>query len=116
MAILITDFDVISHGFHNPDRFPGCDTGRYLHCVTSSGDSEREAFDTALEEIKNMDLGDLDLTKVEKEGNDLSETYYDAPLEYEGDDEDEGGFFEEEAEEKVFYFTIRFNLTPKKKK
>lgn len=113
--LLVTDFDLISHGFHIPDEFPGCDAGKYQHCVTSSGASEKEAFDTVLEEIKNMDLGDLDLTKMVDEADDLSDTFYEPPLEFGSDEEDED-YREADTEDKVFYYSIRFNLTPKKKK
>lgn len=61
-------FEIIDHGWDNPDYFQGCGVAftQWQHCVTGAGDTALEALEDALEQTWTHPSGiKLDLAQVE---------------------------------------------------
>jgi len=65
MAKRITDYEIIDHGIHHSQYFPGCGVlfTRFSHVVTGVGDN---AFEAALDAIEQIhELGDYDTDGID---------------------------------------------------
>lgn len=100
----IADFEVVDHGPEFPQYFQGQGTvfTRFLHCVTGAGDSQREAFEDALEQIA-MAFDHVDFTELDAVAADYSD---------ETDASELLGLEEDlEADEyPMYYLSVLFNL------
>lgn len=65
MAKRIIDYEVIDHGVHHNQYFPGCGVAftRFSHVVTGIGETAFEAALNAIEQIQM--LGDYDTDGIE---------------------------------------------------
>lgn len=63
----ITDFEVLNHGRHLPDYFPGCGVAftRWTHVATGCGDDAKGALDDALEQLAEQGLALLPEVEAE---------------------------------------------------
>lgn len=99
MKRTIVDFELISHGFEHPDYFQGCGVmcTPFASVVTGCGNTEKEAFEDAIEQIACEGIEGFEAIKEEANSEGLGETIQD-----QGPDA-------KEYDQNYFYFSIRYN-------
>lgn len=95
----ITDFALIPHGFLR--EFPGCGNKgtKFKRVVTAVGCCAEESFVNALDQIDQIEGGNLDWTELESKAGKLSTKIWDG--------REEG---DEKECEVWFFYSIRYNL------
>lgn len=73
----ITEYEVISHGFDQPDYFQGCGIALtdFTFVVTGVGGNEQQAYEDALEQLA-MDDWDIDELEQHTKEYDTQEQEY----------------------------------------
>lgn len=99
----LSDFELIPQGFDQSRYFPGCGVAHtpFKKVVTGVGCCEEEAFVNALDQIAQMETGDINFFAVEGRAGKLS------TKEWNGVEEDES---DDEPCKIWFYYSIRYNF------